>query len=343
MNKYALSILFAVMLLFGCNKEPINTEEDITNVLDGWQIFKTKYDFENPRDLYFVNESVGFVVGYNGKIYKTTNGGAIWRELDSGTRSHLHSVYFINEKEGFVSSGRNSHGSELLKTNDGGETWTKTSFPEYIIIWSMKFFDAMNGIALVEVPTTITDSRSYVAITSDGGESWNLIDLAIYPVGKLFFVDNLVYVAGTNQRIFKSSDYGHSWETINTPIEAYNYVRNIFFYNENIGYIDGITNVYKTLDGGLSWNRAEIPFTKFDTFHFSSEDEVFNIETVSEYEEGDFPTIKGSICYKTNDGGKTWKQSKLLKSLYLGKTYFPKRDVGFGYNGSEFYTIKKIE
>ena len=174
MNKYALSILFAVMLLFGCNKEPINTEEDITNVLDGWQIFKTKYDFENPRDLYFVNESVGFVVGYNGKIYKTTNGGAIWRELDSGTRSHLRSVYFINEKEGFVSSGRNSHGSELLKTNDGGETWTKTSFPEYNIIWSMKFFDAMNGIALVEVPT-ITDSRSYVAITSDGGESWNLI------------------------------------------------------------------------------------------------------------------------------------------------------------------------
>jgi photosystem II stability/assembly factor-like uncharacterized protein len=235
-------------------------------------------------------------------------------------------------------------GSVLLKTTNGGDTWTKTFFPDYTRILSLKFFDTMNGIAIIHTPDIPNSRDEYVATTSDGGENWNLLDLAIKPAyDKFFFVDNLVFVAGENQRIFKSSDYGHSWKTIVTPIEANNDVRNIYFYNENIGYIDGVTAIYKTLDGGLNWNKTSIPFTNFDTFHFSTENEGFNIETVAAYDGGEFPTFKGSVCYETNDGGNTWSESELMKSLYLGLTYFPQRNLGYGFNLSEFYIIKKNE
>jgi hypothetical protein len=100
-----------------------------------------------------------------------------------------------------------------------------------------------------------------------------------------------------------------NWQTITTPIEAFHDVRNIYFYNENIGYIDGITVVYKTIDGGSNWNKTNFPFTNFDTFHYYNENEGFNIETVSVYEGGEFPTFKGSICFKTTDGGVNWSKS----------------------------------
>ena len=345
--------LLVLIMMVGCDKESSVPEDDVTNSIDGWDITKSSYDFDiNPRDIFFINPNIGFVVGYNGDIYKTNDSGQTWMKKNSGTTLHLFSVFFLDENIGFVSSQAMggcldadcNKGSVLLKTTDGGETWTKTFFPGYTRILSLKFFDAFNGIAIIHKPDVPNSRDEYVATTSDGGANWNLIDLAIKPsYDKLFFIDNLVFVAGENQKIFKSSDYGHNWQTITTPIEAFHDVRNIYFYNENIGYIDGITAVYKTIDGGSNWNKTNFPFTNFDTFHFYNENEGFNIETVSVYEGGEFPTFKGSICFKTTDGGVNWSKSELMKALYLGLTYFPQRNLGYGFNLSEFCTIKKKE
>jgi photosystem II stability/assembly factor-like uncharacterized protein len=355
MSKRLIAILLAVTVIIGCNKEPNKPEDDLTNSIDGWEITKSNYDFDiNPRDIFFINPNIGFVVGYNGDIYKTIDSGQTWVKKNSGTTLHLFSVFFLNEDVGFVSSQASSgcldadcdKGSVLLKTTDGGETWTKTFFPDYTRILSLKFFDALKGIAIIYIPE-YPNSRDneYVAITSDGGINWNLPDLAIIPYcDKLFSVDNSVFVAGENQKIFKSSDYGYNWQTISTPIEAYNSVGDIYFYNEQIGFIDGITSVYKTTNGGLNWIKTNFPFTNFGTIHFYDENEGFNIEPVMVYEEGgDFPIFKGSICYETRNGGESWSTSNLVKSLYLGFTFFPQRNLGYGFNLSEFYTIKKKE
>ncbi len=353
MNKTALLILLTAFLLSGCKEVPDNPEDDLTIGLDGWEISKSTYDFDiNPRDIYFIDENIGFVVGYNGAIYKTTNAGTTWLKLNSGTTLHLHSVYFIDENVGFVSSiaaggcldADCDKGSVLLKTIDGGDTWTKTFFPEYIRILSLKFFDPLNGIAIIH-KTDIPNSRDeYVATTSDGGSNWNLLDLGIKPYSSaIYFVDNIAFVAGENNQIFKSKDYGRTWQTITTPIESYNDVRNIYFYNENIGYVDGISHIYKTIDGGINWEETNFPFNYFGTFHFSSEYEGFTIQTIAVYDGGCFPTFKGSISYETLDGGVTWTKSELMKSLYLGLTFFPRKDLGYGFNFSEFITIKKKE
>jgi photosystem II stability/assembly factor-like uncharacterized protein len=353
MSKRLIAILLAVTVIIGCSKEPNNTEDNLNNSIDGWEISKSSYDFDiNPRDIYFVNPNIGFVVGYNGDIYKTKDSGITWEKKNSGTTLHLFSVFFLDENVGFVSGQASSgcldadcdKGCVLLKTTNGGETWTKTFFPDYTRILSLKFFDALKGMAIIHTPDLPNSRDEYVATTSDGGINWNLLDLAIKPsYNKLFFVDNLVFVAGENQKIFKSSDYGYNWQTINTPIEAYNDVRNIYFYNESIGYIDGITSVYKTTNGGLKWIKTNFPFTNFGTIHFYNENEGFNIETVAVYDGGEFPTFKGSICYKTTNGGVSWSKSELLKTLYLGLTYFPQRNLGYGFNLSELCTIKKKE
>lgn len=71
------------------------------------------------RAVTFVNARRGFAVGSGGRIFTTTNGGATWRELDSGVANDLLDVKFFDEAEGFAAG----EGGTLLHTRDGGATW----------------------------------------------------------------------------------------------------------------------------------------------------------------------------------------------------------------------------
>jgi hypothetical protein len=359
MLRISATILLAAIFLAGCSKDPINEKETRFTPVDkttlslfGWEFSKSIYNFSvNSRDLFFLNSETGFVAGYNGDIYKTTDSGETWTKKNTGTTLHLHSVFFLNENVGFASSQSMNcldadcnKGCLLLKTTDGGETWTKTFFPNYLSIHSLKFFDQLQGVAIIYTTGTNGMQKKNLAITSDGGINWTLDNLAIIaPYDKLFFVGNLIFVAGENQRIFKSSDQGHSWVAINTPVKTTFDIRELYFYSENTGYVDGITEIFKTTNGGLSWTKANFPFDGFGIMHFSNENEGFNIEHVSRYEGGDFPVFKGSIIHKTNDGGITWTSSELIPSLSMNLTNFPQRELGFAFFGSTLYRIKKLD
>ena len=359
MSKISTGILLAALFLIGCSKAPINEKETKFNPIDkttislnGWEFSKSIYDFSiNSRDLFFINSEIGFVVGYNGDIYKTTDSGEIWTKQNSGTTLHLHSVFFLNENVGFASSQSMNcldadcnKGCLLLKTTNGGETWTKTFFPNYINIQSLKFFDELKGVAIIYTAGNNGIQNKNLAITSDGGMNWTMSNLDIIaPYDKLVFAGNLIFVAGKNQRIYKSSDYGQTWATLNTPVKTTFDIREIYFYNENVGFIDGITEIFKTSDGGLSWTKTNFPFDGFGVLHFRNENEAFKIESVSAYEGGDFPVFKGSIFYETKDGGVTWTKSDLIPTLSLNLTNFPQRELGFAFFGSTLYRMKKVD
>jgi hypothetical protein len=70
---FIISCVF-VLCMEGCEKSPVSSQEDTSDGLDGWKISKSNYDFDiNPREIFFVNPSEGFAVGYNGDISKITN------------------------------------------------------------------------------------------------------------------------------------------------------------------------------------------------------------------------------------------------------------------------------
>ncbi|HYG03497.1 MAG TPA: hypothetical protein VD927_13690 [Chryseosolibacter sp.] len=350
-KQYILISVIAIFMLESCEEAPGIKAVNSTSVLNGWEITKSTHDIDmNSRDLFFINSETGFVVGFNGDIYKTIDSGVSWQKQNSGTTLHLYSVYFLNQNVGFASGQAMSgclgddcdKGSVFLKTTDGGETWTKTFFKDYVRIKSLHFFNESRGLALIYTPDIPNSRDLHIAKTDNGGDTWEFIDLAIKPsYNKFFCVDDVVFIAGENQKIFKSTNFGDNWETINTPIPAWNDVRNIYFYNESIGFVDGVTNLHKTIDGGLSWETIDFPFSSFDVVHFFNETEGFNIEKVSQYEGGEIPTFKGSQSFQTSNGGETWIQSDLNKSLSLGLTYFPQRDLGYGVNFPAFYVIKK--
>ena len=94
----------------------LNTSDAVT-----W-IAQTSGISNNLNSVYFsnLNTLVGWVVGDNGIILKTTNGGAIWNVVQSGVTVNLNSVYFYNLSEGFAVGDSGT----ILKSTDGGATWT---------------------------------------------------------------------------------------------------------------------------------------------------------------------------------------------------------------------------
>ena len=347
-NVVTIAICFAVFTVFmGCKKRD-NIQEDLTQILDGWEISKSKFDFNiRPCDIFFVNHETGFIVGYDGNIYKTNDEGKSWQKQNSNTTLHLYSVFFTDKNNGFASGTAMvgcldedcDKGSPFLKTIDGGKTWEKTLFKDYTDIRNLHFFDNMNGLAIIHTSSVSSSEKRFIAKTSNGGVDWELIDLDIHPTynNKFYCFANIIYVTGESQKILKSKDYGNTWETIQAP----SHVRNMYFYNEYIGYIDGTPNTYKTIDGGLNWEIVDFPFSSFETLHFYNETEGFNISSIYAYEGGDFPNYKGSISYQTYDGGATWKNSALANSHYFVLTYFVQKDLGYGINLSYFFTIKR--
>lgn len=70
--------------------------------------------------VFFINEQVGWTVGRQGAMYKTTNGGVSWFDQRSASiRRDLSDVYFVDANIGWI-VGSNGF---MAKTIDGGQTW----------------------------------------------------------------------------------------------------------------------------------------------------------------------------------------------------------------------------
>lgn len=74
----------------------------------------------------FVNTNTGYACGYNGGIYKTTDGGNSWKEQlknnnDVNHTRHFNQLKFINENEGYA-VGNNGL---IMYTDNGGNDWKK--------------------------------------------------------------------------------------------------------------------------------------------------------------------------------------------------------------------------
>ena len=68
---------------------------------------------------YFVTAQIGWVVGENGLIMKTTNGGQSWITQNAGSTATWNGIYFLSAQEGYVVGTQGT----LAKTSDGGNSW----------------------------------------------------------------------------------------------------------------------------------------------------------------------------------------------------------------------------
>ncbi|RMF89706.1 MAG: hypothetical protein D6741_17580, partial [Planctomycetota bacterium] len=94
----------------------------------------------------------GWAVGEHGTIRHTSD-GKTWEFQRSGTQASLRSVYFLDERTGWAAGGEVLPGSQgsvgvVLKTDDGGRTWTPIARGNLPLVLKIGFFDAGHGWAV---------------------------------------------------------------------------------------------------------------------------------------------------------------------------------------------------
>ena len=197
----------------------------------------------------FISEDVGWVVGTHGTIYKTTDAGLNWLNLNSGTNQWLYGLHFINVMTGWAVGG-NVNSEIILKTTDGGINWiNQRETSAYQWLASVHFLNQNRGWVVGE--------RGVVLRTTNGGDTWarESTPMNSYLTGISFFNDNLAWAVGSFGSIIKyCGDPDTSYIDVGYPNggERLRMGQNILIEWTGFGF--DYVKIEYTTNGGSSWN-----------------------------------------------------------------------------------------
>lgn len=251
-----------------------------------WRIFQTNKAV-NMRAVHAVSPTLCWIGGSGGSIFQTSNGGTKWTPYkvagaDSLDFRDIHG--FSKQVAVAMSAGLAEQGkARIYRTEDGGETWNivyQTS-QTGVFLDGFDFWDKNKGICVGDP----LNGRFFILTTTDGGKTWQELPFEKRPEaqpGEACFAasgssiitggkgDAYIGTGGSKMaRVFRSEDYGQSWNVAATPLEA-GPTKGIFglhFWSKKHGIAvggdyknttDSTQNVLLTFDGGVTWKLSEM-------------------------------------------------------------------------------------
>lgn len=280
----------------------------------------------NFNSIFFVNSDTGVVVGENGAILKTTDGGSNWSVITSGTTETLNSVKFPSDSISYIVGNNGT----ILKSTDGGDSWNNQTSPAMGHLMSVSYIN--NDTVLV----VGNGGSEYIILkTVDGGTNWTTIAngfgdglTSIHMVNETTGYN--VGLAGHNN---KTTNGGASW--IYTPGADYMPFTEVYYPSVKVGFIVGQDNtIRRTMDSASTFTTLTPDATFTGAYHA-----VFFIDNQEGYIAGDDKTV-----LKTIDAGTNWtvEHQELSSLINFKSIHFPNPSVGYaaGDNGTVLKTIE---
>jgi len=210
-----------------------------------------------PLSIDFVDAQTGFIGGikesYYMELYKTTDQGETWTRINAEAFNHVYpfnQVDFINDSVGFIIGEINYNDtlSSFLISYDRGNTWEVDTLP---------FNNDFNGIYFVDDQTGFLYGWQKVCKTINGGQDWFRVEIdteGYFDAISMSFPSSetgyLINGAMSNQTIFKTTDGGDNWYSLDPPTASAIYSVN--FFTEDEGLILGENSlIFTTRTGGL--------------------------------------------------------------------------------------------
>lgn len=226
---------------------------------------------------------------------------AQWTQQVSGTDFFLTAVYFLNENTGLIGAG-------------------------------------------APLPLTSNFYGGEIIRTTNGGTNWQrvLLDSNLRVKSFSFFDQNTGYAVGgsyaTYGKIMKTTNAGLNWFTYleNNQPGSYYHFYNLYFANDNTGFVSNQLGVYRTNNAGTNWNLClnasdyAYGYLSFKKLHF------FDVNT------GIFLSDSGKI-YKTTDSGSNWSISYVDHLTSFKDITFSNSNTGFavGLEGKFYRTTNR--
>jgi photosystem II stability/assembly factor-like uncharacterized protein len=269
---------------------------------ENWNTVYMKKSANVMNDITFADSLNGYIVGQNGLMLKTTDGGNSWDSISSNTNQTLYSIVFANKNTGYACG----HNGTIIKTIDGGKTWElqKTLTTDYFKI--IKVISADTAYAF--------GHNGRMLKTTDGGKNWvNIKRIVHNDIEAVHFYNSKTFIIASSDWndssvIYKTKDAGLSWNIIN---HSKSYIFEFCSVDTMRAYaIQYYDNILKTTDGCKTWQeiygiKNGMYKTKLSSIQFINKDTGY-------------VTTDNSFL-KTTDGGTTWN---ILMLDELGSKYF---------------------
>ncbi len=266
------------------------------------------------------------------------------QEVNSNTTLQLTDVVFANDSVGFACGGDRWSKGIILRTTDGGHTWSSPDSlfdheayslyafsadevyiaggnsyfghsldsgktfsikqSDYKRIFDIAFADHNR---LVKVGAENAYADGHIAYSSDAGLNWTKTDY-LTAMTCVQFADNSTAFASGYGVVYRSTDGGANFEPLDVRGDFF---LGLSFPSSSTGYVAGYEKlILKTTDGGNSWKRVmrgNAPFSAREHFR-----------TIKFWDDNNgFVCGDGGIMYQTNNGGDSWKKVKQFTDVNL--------------------------
>lgn len=265
------------------------------------------------RDVTFVTESKGWVVGSDGTILSTTDGGRTWDQARRISTDTILQIHFTDENTGWMlcdrdiySRGQNAI-SYLRKTTDGGKTWEKIEFENAGRERVTKL--AFNSLGW---GTAVGEGGVFYRLQEDG-KTWKKTTSAIrYLLLSGSFSDGGTgALAGAGGTIMFTEDNGLAWDKATLIGNTDARINSVFFASQRLGWAVGTGGaVFACSGGGRLW-RSQDSGTKADL------NDVYFIDNQEGWAVGD-----NGVMLHTRNGGTSWWEVNSNVKHRLERVYF---------------------
>lgn len=241
----------------------------------------------------------GILCGRQGLIRRTSNGGANWDIITSGTALDIFSIRYVTTQTVFASV----QGGGFLKSTNGGLNWTFSNPPENNL-------NTLFGVAALNV-NEIFVSGAYGTIckSTNGGANWQqLFGVLNRIIFYSFFTDDNNGYAAVENGVIKTTNGGLNWVRLSTV----NFGGPVYFINANTGFLAAMNAglIYKTTNGGANFTTIITGYpSNFRAFSFTSDNTGFTV------------TSSGKTL-KTTNGGINWAQIDSTDNAYYADIVF---------------------
>jgi photosystem II stability/assembly factor-like uncharacterized protein len=173
----------------------------------------------------FIGSNNAWISGTSGEVCETKDAAISWQTQTVMPNGDFTNVYFINEQTGWLVGYLGGEtGTQVHRTDDGGKSWRKYPISG-MSIESLYFLDSNEGWAVGSEASSKAAKGSMQGVllhTRDGGQSWDRVKL---------------------------------------PNEERSFDR-IHFTDKANGWLIGRNSIYRTGDGGRSWQAVSPLQTK---------------------------------------------------------------------------------
>lgn len=236
---------------------------------------------------HFADAQTGYF-GYGaGFLIKTTNSGASWFQISSGTGESLNDIARFQS-------------GNLIAVGDNGTLLTSNGLPPWIIHerFTQNNLKAVQVIGQSEV--VVVDQTGQVYKSTDGGNSWSATPgkpVSMSSAEDIHFSSLLDgWVIGQSFEtgaLYHTTDGGSNWIPVTEFLGTY---RSVDVEGSNIWAANVGEVFYRSTDNGLTWIQGEIPYSPVQI-----EDMDFFNESIG------YAVGWWGQAYRSNDGGITWE------------------------------------